>query len=73
MGARSLNRPVVGMVAYGNGYLMVASDGGIFDFSDFPFAGSLGANPPAAPIVSAAVFPVARLPGAFRSLTRGSS
>ena len=42
------------MVRYGNGYLMVAADGGIFNFSDKPFAGSLGANPPAKPIVFAA-------------------
>jgi hypothetical protein len=33
---------------------MVASDGGIFDFSDEPFLGSLGGRPPAAPIVSVA-------------------
>jgi hypothetical protein len=42
------------MVAYGNGYLMVAEDGGIFSFSDKPFGGSLGGNPPANPIVSVA-------------------
>ncbi len=42
------------MVRYGDGYLMVASDGGVFDFSDQPFLGSLGSNPPAAPIVSIA-------------------
>ena len=57
MGGRPLNRPVVGLVAYGNGYLMVASDGGIFSFSDRPFAGSLGANPPADPIVAVAPLP----------------
>ena len=44
----------MGMVRYGNGYLMVASDGGIFDFSDKPFLGSLGASPPAWPVVSVA-------------------
>jgi hypothetical protein len=54
MGATKLNKPVVGMVRYGTGYLMVAADGGIFSFSDRPFAGSLGANPPARPIVFAA-------------------
>jgi hypothetical protein len=54
MGGRPLNKPVTGMVRYGNGYLMVATDGGIFAFSDKPFAGSLGANPPAQPIVSVA-------------------
>jgi hypothetical protein len=42
------------MVRYGTGYLMVSEDGGIFSFSDRPFAGSLGATPPAQPIVSVA-------------------
>jgi hypothetical protein len=54
MGGKPLNRPVTGMVPYGNGYLMVGEDGGIFAFSDKPFAGSLGNNPPAHPIVSVA-------------------
>ncbi len=54
MGGTKLNRPIVGMVSFGNGYLMVAADGGIFDFSTKPFLGSLGANPPAIPIVSVA-------------------
>ena len=54
MGSTKLNKPVVGMVRYGNGYLMVGADGGIFAFSDKPFAGSLGDNPPAQPIVFAA-------------------
>jgi hypothetical protein len=54
MGAVHLNRPVTGMVPYGNGYLMVGEDGGIFNFSDRPFQGSLGANPPSRPIVSVA-------------------
>ncbi len=55
MGAIRLNRPVTGMVGYASGYLMVAEDGGIFSFGDAPFAGSLGADPPAHPIVSVAV------------------
>jgi hypothetical protein len=42
------------MVAFGDGYLMVASDGGIFNFSDRPFAGSLGGAPPADPVVAVA-------------------
>jgi|GEM_PF-7094923 len=46
-----LNRPIVGMTPYGSGYLMFASDGGVFNFSDLGFAGSLGHNPPRAPIV----------------------
>ncbi|MGH8975039.1 MAG: hypothetical protein ACRD0C_17785, partial [Acidimicrobiia bacterium] len=56
MGSHRLNRPVTGMVAYGNGYLMVAEDGGIFNFSDRAFAGSLGAAPPAHPVVAVAGF-----------------
>ena len=52
LGDVKLNRPVRGMVRYGNGYVMVAEDGGIFAFSDKPFSGSLGAAPPASPIVS---------------------
>ena len=55
MGAVRLNRPVVGMVRFGNGYLMVGADGGIFNFSDSQFFGSLGATPPAYPIASVAV------------------
>jgi myo-inositol-hexaphosphate 3-phosphohydrolase len=57
MGGRPLNAPVTGMVPYGNGYLMVGADGGIFSFSDLPFSGSLGAAPPANPIVSVAALP----------------
>jgi hypothetical protein len=49
-----LNKPVNGLVAYGNGYLMVASDGGVFTFSNKAFVGSLGSNPPSAPIVGIA-------------------
>ena len=37
------------MVRYGAGYLMVAADGGIFNFSDQAFLGSLGDNPPPKP------------------------
>jgi hypothetical protein len=54
MGGQRLNRPVTGMVRFGNGYLMVGEDGGIFNFSDRPFHGSLGDNPPRRPIVSVA-------------------
>ena len=55
MGDKRLNKPVTGMVRFGNGYLMVGEDGGIFNFSDKPFHGSLGDRPPARPIVSVAV------------------
>jgi hypothetical protein len=54
MGSTKLNRPVTGMVPYGNGYLMVGEDGGIFNFSDKPFSGSLGDRTLAKPIVSVA-------------------
>jgi hypothetical protein len=57
MGSTKLNRPITGMVPYGDGYLMVAADGGIFDFSSQPFVGSLGANPPAHPVVGVAAVP----------------
>ena len=43
--APHLNKPVNGLVAFGNGYLMVASDGGVFDFSNKAFVGSLGEQP----------------------------
>jgi hypothetical protein len=52
-----LNQPITGMVPYGDGYVMVAADGGVFAFSDRPFAGSLGASPPSAPVVSIAAVP----------------
>ena len=34
MGDRKLAKPVTGMVPFGDGYLMVGEDGGIFNFSD---------------------------------------
>jgi hypothetical protein len=52
MGGAKLNKAISGMVRYGDGYLMVGADGGIFNFSHSPFAGSLGDNPPVRPIVS---------------------
>ena len=57
MAGKRLSKPIVGMVAYGNAYMMVAADGGIFNFSTKPFQGSLGGHPPAVPIVSVAVYP----------------
>jgi ribosomal protein L24E len=52
MGDRKLAKPVTGMVPYGDGYMMVGEDGGIFNFSNKPFDGSLGGSPPSRPIVS---------------------
>ncbi len=57
MGSTRLNKPISGMVPGRDGYLMVAEDGGIFAFGDVAFHGSLGANPPASPVVSAALLP----------------
>jgi hypothetical protein len=39
-----LNKPIVGMEATpsGNGYWLVAADGGIFTHGDAAYAGSLG-------------------------------
>ena len=56
MGGQPLNRPVTGMVRAESGYLMVGEDGGIFNFSDLPFFGSLGDRPPAYSVVSVAAF-----------------
>jgi len=50
----TLNAAVNGMVAFGEGYLMVASDGGVFNFSNKIFHGSLGDMPPPNPIVAIA-------------------
>jgi hypothetical protein len=55
LGAVHLNQPVTGMVPGPGGYLMVATDGGIFAFGDVPFSGSLGATPPAHPVVAVAL------------------
>jgi hypothetical protein len=57
MGDRRLSKPITGMVPYGDGYMMVGEDGGIFNFSNRPFDGSLGSAPPARPIVSVSVLP----------------
>jgi hypothetical protein len=44
------------MVAYGNGYLLVGGDGGVFDFSTSPFLGSLGGKNIPAPIIGIVQF-----------------
>ena len=43
-GSMRLNKPVVGMAATpdGNGYWLVASDGGVFAYGDAGFYGSTG-------------------------------
>ena len=56
----SLNAPVVGMAATadGNGYWLVASDGGVFSYGDAGFHGSEGGAPLNAPVVGIASDPV---------------
>ncbi|MEO1064917.1 MAG: glycoside hydrolase family 9 protein [Actinomycetota bacterium] len=56
MGGRPLNRPVIGAAAFADAYLLVATDGGIFNFSEAPFFGSLGASPPDTPVLAVAAF-----------------
>ena len=48
-----LDAPIVGIdpTSAGNGYWLVASDGGVFTCGDAPFAGSLGGQPLSALIV----------------------
>jgi hypothetical protein len=50
----SLSAAITGMVPFGDGSLMVATDGGVFDFSNAPFLGSLGAAPPPDPVTAIA-------------------
>jgi Putative peptidoglycan binding domain/L,D-transpeptidase catalytic domain len=58
-GGLQLNQPAVGMAATpsGNGYWIVAADGGIFDYGDAGFFGSAGALPLNKPIVGMAATP----------------
>ena len=58
-GAITLNKPIVGIASTpsGNGYWMVASDGGIFSFGDAAFHGSTGATALNQPIVGMASTP----------------
>ena len=58
-GSIRLNKPIVGMAATpsGDGYWLVASDGGIFAFGDAAFSGSTGGIRLAKPIVGMAPFP----------------
>ena len=51
MGGTPLNAPVVGIAATtdGGGYWLVAADGGVFNFGDAGFFGSMGGQPLASP------------------------
>jgi hypothetical protein len=57
--ARTLDRPAVAIAATldGMGYWEVASDGGVFNFGDASFLGSMGGKPLNAPIVGMAAAP----------------
>ncbi len=48
-----LNRPVVGIAPTpdGGGYWLVASDGGVFNYGDAGFFGSLGGSVPAHQVI----------------------
>jgi len=62
MRGKRLNQPIVGMspTADGQGYWLVASDGGIFAFGDAQFYGSTGALTLNRPIVGMATTPTGR-------------
>jgi hypothetical protein len=49
----TLNKPIVGMASTpdGKGYWLVASDGGVFNFGDASFDGSLGHTSLGAPVI----------------------
>ena len=53
-----LNSPINGLVPYGDGYLMVAGDGGVFNFSNTDFLGSLANNPPDTGIVAISAYSI---------------
>jgi hypothetical protein len=56
MGGTPLNAAITAGAAVEGGYLLVGADGGVFNFSNLPFAGSLGAMPPASGIIDVAAF-----------------
>ena len=58
MGGLGLNAPVVGIAATpdGGGYWLIARDGGVFNYGDAGFLGSMGGQPLAAPVVGGAGF-----------------
>jgi hypothetical protein len=53
MGGKSLNAPMVGIIANlnGGGYWTVAADGGIFSFGSAPFEGSMAGQRLEGPVV----------------------
>jgi hypothetical protein len=59
-GSHPLNKPVVGMTVApgGQGYWMVAADGGVFNFGSAPFLNSLGSQRIPAPIVAMVMVPM---------------
>ena len=59
MGAVHLNAPVVGIAATpsGNGYWMGAADGGVFNFGDAGFFGSMGGQQLQYPVTAIAATP----------------
>lgn len=66
-----INRPPVAIMSLPGvrGYAIVSDDGGVFNFGEFPFLGSLGHLVLSAPIVSAEAVVVGGAPG-YRMLGR---
>ena len=64
-GGRVSNAPVVGIAATpdGGGYWLVASDGGVFNFGDARFYGSMGGQHLNSPVVGIAATPDGRATG----------
>lgn len=66
----TLDAPINGMVTYGNAYLMVAGDGGVFNFAtDRTFSGSLGGTEVTSPIVGVEALPATATVPATTSTT----
>ncbi len=59
MGGQPLDAPIVGMAVTngGEGYYLIAADGGVFAFGDAVFRGSMGGQHLDAPVVGMAVTP----------------
>jgi hypothetical protein len=57
-GGLPLNAPVVGIAATpdGGGYWLTASDGGIFNYGDAGFFGSMGGQPMVSPVVGGTAY-----------------
>jgi len=73
MGGKTLNAPVVGVAQTldQGGYWEAAKDGGVFNFGDATFYGSMGGKTLNAPVVGIAPTPVAPAPPGAQSAPAG--